>query len=324
LSSTLVRNLIEAGIHFGHPVSRWNPKMSPYILGRRNGIHIVNIKETLRGLLRAQRFITRVVAGGKDVLFVGTKRQAREAVETHAKRAGMHFVSQRWLGGTLTNFRTIRSRLARLEELEAEFADDQFSSYSKKRQATLLREKNKIQRNLDGIRRMDRLPGALVVIDVGREHIAVKEAKKLGIPTVCLIDTDSDPDFADIPIPGNDDGIRSIDLVVRELANAALEGAKGRPPPGEQEEPTGGPGPRPGRPRGRRGPMRAARPMAGQAPSRLQPSATPEGAPAQASGSSDTEAGASASAPSEDESSAAEPSAAASPGQPAADKEVAG
>lgn len=322
MSSTLVRDLIEAGIHFGHPVSRWNPKMSPYILGRRNSIHIVNIKETLRGLLRAQRFVTRTVANGKDILFVGTKRQARAAIEAHAKRAGMHYVSQRWLGGTLTNFRTIRARLARLEELEAEFADGQFATYSKKRQATLLREKNKIQRNLEGIRKMDRLPGALVVIDVHREHIAVKEAKKLGIPTVCLIDTDSDPDYADIPIPGNDDGIRSIELVVRELANAALEGAKGREALEEREEPAAGPGQRPARPpRVRRAPTRAEvltaadKPTSGRqrAPRVEPPGEALDTGPAQSSGPRPT--------PAESD---PEPSSTPASTPPAADKEVAG
>ncbi len=220
--------MLDAGIHFGHRTSRWNPKMQPYIFGKRNTIHVIDIKETLRGLLRAKAFISRVVAEGKDVLFVGTKRQARAIVMAEATRSGMHYVADRWLGGALTNFRTIRSRLARLEELEALEADGKLQQYSKKMISTLTREKRKIKRNLEGIRRMNRLPGALVIVDVRREHIAVKEAKKLNIPTVCLIDTDSDPDFADIPIPGNDDAIRAIELVMHELADAIEEGKRAR------------------------------------------------------------------------------------------------
>jgi len=229
LASALVRQLIDSGIHYGHRVSRWNPKMKAYIFGKRNMIHIIDIRETVKGLLRARKFIAQVVARGEEVLFVGTKRQARHSIMDHARRAGMPFVSERWLGGTLTNFRTIRSRLARLEELETEETTGKAASYSKKRQSRDNRERRKIQRNLEGIRNMTRLPGALVVVDVHREHNALREAKKLGIPTVCLIDTDSDPDYADIPIPGNDDAIRSIDTVLTHLADAAVEGKKARP-----------------------------------------------------------------------------------------------
>jgi small subunit ribosomal protein S2 len=228
LASDLVHQLIDAGIHFGHRVSRWNPKMRPYIYGRRNLIHIINIRETVKGLLRARKFVSKVVSGGKDVLFVGTKRQAKHSVEAHAQRCGMPYVNERWLGGTLTNFRTIRSRLSRLEELETIETNGLMATYSKKMIATLKREHEKIRRNLHGIRRMDRMPGVLVIVDVRREHIAVKEAKKLGIPTICLIDTDSDPDFADIPIPGNDDAIRSIELIVSQLADAVEEGKRAR------------------------------------------------------------------------------------------------
>jgi len=228
LASELVRQLVDAGIHYGHRVSRWNPKMSPYIFGKRNTIHIIDIRETVRGLLRAKKFIARMVAKGEDVLFVGTKRQARLQVQTQATRVGMPFVIERWLGGTLTNFRTIRSRLGRLDELEKAEADGTALEYSKKMIASRQRETRKIKRNLEGIRGMSRLPGALVVIDVHREHNAVREAKKLGIPTICLIDTDSDPDFADIPIPGNDDAIRAIDTILVHLADAVEEGKKGR------------------------------------------------------------------------------------------------
>lgn len=237
MASSLVRELIDAGVHFGHRVSRWNPKMEPYIFGKRNSIHIIDIKETVKGLLRARKFIAQMVANGDDVLFVGTKRQARQAVRTQADRCAMHYVSERWLGGTLTNFRTVRSRLQRLEELEGYEANGELDSFSKKMKATLQREKRKITRNLGGIRRMERLPGALVIIDVRREHLAVKEARKLGIPTVCLIDTDSDPDFADIPIPGNDDAMRAVELMLTQLADAVEEGRRGRVVPSEEAGP---------------------------------------------------------------------------------------
>jgi small subunit ribosomal protein S2 len=189
---------------------------------------VIDIRETVKGLVRAKKFIARTVAENGDVLFVGTKRQARHAIEAAAGQAGMPYVAERWLGGTLTNFETIRSRLARLEELEREASDGTLQQYSKKRIARDNRERRKIQRNLEGIRTMSRLPKALVVIDVHREHIAVKEARKLGIPTVCLIDTDSDPDFADIPIPGNDDSMRSIDVVLKHLIEAVQTGKRSR------------------------------------------------------------------------------------------------
>ncbi len=226
--SSLVQDLIEAGIHFGQRASGWNPKMGPYIYGKRNGIHIIDIKETVKGLLLAKKFINKTVASGKDVCFVGTKRQARTILEQYVPDVGMHYVTERWLGGTLTNFRTIRARLKRLEELEAIEAQDNFQSYSKKMESQLRREMRKIKRNLDGIRKMDKLPGALVIIDVTNEMTAINEARKLGIPTVCLIDTDADPVYADIPIPGNDDSMRSIDVIVREICKAIAEGKQNR------------------------------------------------------------------------------------------------
>jgi small subunit ribosomal protein S2 len=224
----LVKALVEAGVHFGHRVSRWNPKMEPYIHGKRNNIHIIDVRETVKGLLRAKKLIAQTVGSGKDVLFVGTKRQARHAVQEESKRCGMHYVSERWLGGTLTNFRTIRQRLNRLEELEKLWDTGAIESYSKKMKSTLNREMTKIKANLEGIRRMERMPGVMFVIDTRREHIAVKEARKLGVKTVALIDTDSDPDMIDLPIPGNDDAMRAIDVVVRELADAVIEGKQGR------------------------------------------------------------------------------------------------
>ena len=257
-----VKDLIEAGVHFGHRASRWNPKMRPYIYGKRNLIHIIDLRETVRGLLRAYRYLAKVASSGSLVLFVGTKRQAKEADEREAARCGMPYVSERWLGGTLTNYRTIRDRLKRLQELEALWLpagenpakvdmpaymrtmlnpagklelnlspeSAEIRGYSKKMVATLNRELTKIQRNLSGIREMNRLPDAMVVIDPRREHIAVKEAQRMGVATVALIDTDSDPDVVDLPIPGNDDSIRSIELVLGKLADAVLEGKAALPP----------------------------------------------------------------------------------------------
>ncbi len=225
----LVKALVDAGVHFGHRVSRWNPKMEPYIHGKRNMIHIIDIRETLKGLLRARRLINQTVAQGKDVLFVGTKRQARHPMEEEARRCNMHYVSERWLGGTLTNFRTIRQRLNRLEELEKLWNTGQIETYSKKMKAALQREMEKIKTNLEGIRRMERMPGVMVIIDTRREHIAVKEARKLGVTTIALIDTDSDPDLVDLPIPCNDDSMRAIEIILHELADAVIEGKQTRP-----------------------------------------------------------------------------------------------
>ena len=238
----LVKSLVDAGVHFGHRVSRWNPKMEPYISGKRNMIHILDVKETIKGLLRAKKLIQNTVASGKDVLFVGTKRQARFAIEEEANRAGMHYVSERWLGGTLTNFRTIRARLQRLEELEKLFTTGQIETYSKKMKSTLKREMDKIKTNLEGIRKMERMPGVMVIVDTRREHIAVKEAKKMGVTTIALIDTDSDPDLVDLPIPGNDDAMRAIEIILHEIAESAIEGKTGRTEKGEADQ--AGPGPR--------------------------------------------------------------------------------
>ena len=224
----LVKGLVDAGIHFGHPASRWNPKMKQYIHGKRGNVHIIDVRATVKGLLLAKRLVAQTVASGKDVLFVGTKRQARTAVEEHALRAGMHSVSERWLGGTLTNFRTIRQRLSRLEQLEKLWASGEIDTYSKKMKATLGREKTKILTNLAGIRRMEKLPGLMFVIDTRREHIAVKEAKKMGVKTIALIDSDSDPDLIDLPIPGNDDAMRAIEIIMKELCDAAIDGKQGR------------------------------------------------------------------------------------------------
>ncbi|MCK4850437.1 MAG: 30S ribosomal protein S2 [Phycisphaerae bacterium] len=227
--TTLIRELVDSGVHFGHRVSWWNPKMAPYIYGKRNGIHIINVKETVKGLLVARKFVSQAVSQGQDVLFVGTKRQAKQAIKEQAGRCSMPYVNERWLGGTLTNFRTIRSRLARLEELEALEESGQINSYSKKMITTLTREKRKIKRNLEGIRKMSKLPGAVVVIDCRREYLALRESRKLGITTVGLIDTNSDPDTVDIAIPGNDDAMRTIELLLKELTESVEEGKASKP-----------------------------------------------------------------------------------------------
>lgn len=224
MAETLVQELIEAGVHFGHRSSRWNPKMAPYIYGRKNLIHILDVRETIRGLLRAKKFLRQVSSAGGQILFVGTKRQAAEPIERESIRCRMPFVSERWLGGTLTNFRTIRSRLGRLEELERIRSGSEIETYSKKMQSALNREFRKMYRNLNGLRTLSRLPEVLVIVDPNKEKNAVREAQALGIATVALIDSDCDPDLVDLPIPGNDDGIRSIEIIVRHLADAVAEG----------------------------------------------------------------------------------------------------
>ncbi|MEZ6234860.1 MAG: 30S ribosomal protein S2 [Phycisphaerales bacterium] len=273
--TSLVQDLIEAGIHFGQRSSAWNPRMQPYIYGKRSGIHIIDIKETVKGLLLAKKYIRQCVANGKDVCFIGTKRQAKDVLIQRCTDAKQPFVTERWLGGTLTNFRTIRLRLKRLEELEAIEQNDNFQSYSKKMESQLRREMRKIKRNLEGIRTMEKLPGALVVIDVKNEITAIKEARKLGIPTICLLDTDGDPEMADIPIPGNDDSMRSIDVVIRELCLAVAEGRQdremSRPQDAGEGAPAQGEGPR----RSRRAQFRSdeapAAPSDDQTPARAEP-----------------------------------------------------
>jgi small subunit ribosomal protein S2 len=221
-----LKELIDAGVHFGHRVSRWHPKMKPFIYGKRNLIHIIDLRETLRGLVRAANFLTRLTATGKDVVVVGTKRQAKALIVREAQRCGMHWVSERWLGGTLTNYHTIRARLKRLEELDSMETDGTIDSFSKKRLSSLRRERRKITRNLEGIRNMKQLPGCLLVVDIRREYIAVKEARKMGIPVVALVDTDCDPGSVDIPIPGNDDAYRSVQVILRILTDSVIAGRR--------------------------------------------------------------------------------------------------
>jgi small subunit ribosomal protein S2 len=224
VAKELTRELINAGVHFGHGASRWNPKMAPFIFTKRGNIHIINVKQTLKGILIAKKLLAEIVSSGSDVIFVGTKRQAQKAIEAAANKCGMHYVSERWLGGMLTNFRTIRSRLQRLEQLEAMQEDGTLESESKKQASRLKREMRKIKINLQGIRKMTRLPGAVVVIDAKKEYLALREAKKLDISTIGVIDTDSDPDTVDVAIPANDDSIRAIELILNELADAVAIG----------------------------------------------------------------------------------------------------
>lgn len=219
-----IKELLEAGVHFGCRASRWNPKMQTYIFGKRNLIHIIDLRQTLRGMIRATTFLQRLVAEGNQVLYVGTKRQAQGVVVDAAREVNMPVVSERWLGGTLTNFATVRSRLARLEELELMERDGSMAKHSKKRIASLMREKRKIFRNLDGLRNMEKLPGAVIVVDPRKEHNAVKEANKLGIPVIAVLDTDCDPEPIDIPIPGNDDAMRSIQVLIKKLSEAIAAG----------------------------------------------------------------------------------------------------
>jgi len=224
VAKELAKELISAGVHFGHNANRWNPKMKPFIFGKRGQIHIIDVRKTLAGLVIAKKLLNDVVASGRDVVFVGTKRQAQKAVEESAAKCGMHYVTDRWLGGTLTNFRTIRSRVQRLDELEALQQEGKLDSQSKKQASRLKRELRKIKGNMEGIRKMSRLPGAVVVVDGRKEYLALREARKLGITTVGIIDTDSDPDEVDIVISANDDSIRAIGLILNELAEAVAQG----------------------------------------------------------------------------------------------------
>src|SRR5690625_1001845 len=218
-----MKQLLEAGVHFGHETKRWNPKMKRYIFAERNGIFIIDLQKTLIESEKAFDYLRDMAQAGKTILFVGTKKQAQEILAAEAKRCGMPFVNERWLGGLLTNFRTIRARVDRLKELEKRFEDESILRYSKKEQIDLGKELLRLQRYLGGLRDMPRLPDALFVIDPAKEAIAVNEANKLGIPVVALADTDSDPDLLDYIIPGNDDAIRSIQLVTARLADLIVE-----------------------------------------------------------------------------------------------------
>ncbi len=221
-----LKEMIEAGVHFGSAASRWNPKMKPYIFSKQNKIHIIDLRESLKWLIRSYHFLAQTAASGKQILFVGTKRQAADIVRQEALRCDSYFVSNRWLGGTLTNMNTMRRRITRLQELEELEKSGQIQEFSKKMIASLAREKRKIFRNFEGIRDMKEVPGAMVIVDPGTEHIAIAEAMKLGIPLVGLIDTDDDPTNLDFVIPGNDDAFCSIQYVMSKLADAVIEGRK--------------------------------------------------------------------------------------------------
>jgi small subunit ribosomal protein S2 len=228
-----MKDLLEAGVHFGHQTRRWNPKMRPYIFTERNGIYIIDLQRTLREVGGAYAFARSVASRGEQILFVGTKKQAQEVMQSQAERCGMPYVNQRWLGGMLTNFVTMRSRVARLEELEAMESDGRMAALPKKEQIVLRHEFDKLYKNLNGVRGMTSLPGAIFVVDTKREDIAINEARRLRIPIVGVVDTNADPDEVDYVIPGNDDAIRSIGLMARVLADAVIEatGADGSAAP---------------------------------------------------------------------------------------------
>jgi small subunit ribosomal protein S2 len=224
-----MRQLLESGVHFGHQTRRWNPKMKRFIFTERNGIYIIDLQQSLSYIDRAYEFLRETVAHGGSIMFVGTKKQAQEAIAQQASRVGMPYVNQRWLGGMLTNFSTVHKRLQRLKELEEiDFDDVPGSGMTKKELLVLKREKDKLERTLGGIRDMSRVPSAVWIVDTKKEHIAVGEARKLGIPIVAILDTNCDPDEVDFPIPGNDDAIRSVALLTRVVADAAAEGLMAR------------------------------------------------------------------------------------------------
>ena len=222
--SVNIRDLLDAGVHFGHQTRRWNPRMKPYIFTQRNGIYIVDLRQTAAAFREALNFLRDLAADGGTVMFVGTKRQAQDAVRDAAERTGMYFVNQRWLGGLLTNFTTIRKSVARLKNIEAMEEDGRMELLTKKEGIKLRREKFKLFRNLEGIKEMDRVPDAIFVLDVGCEHIAVREAMKLNIPIVAIVDTNCDPEGIDFVVPGNDDALRSIRLFLSTAADSILEG----------------------------------------------------------------------------------------------------
>ena len=232
-----MKQLLEAGVHFGHQTRRWNPKMAQYIFTERNGIYIIDLQKTVRKIDEAYMFVRDLALEGKSILFVGTKKQAQESIEAEAKRCGMYFVNNRWLGGTLTNFRTIQTRIKKLNEIDKMEKDGQFDVLPKKEVIKLCAEREKLLKNLGGIREMKKLPGALFVVDPRKERIAVQEARILGIPIVAIVDTNCDPDEIDYVIPGNDDAIRAVKLIAGKLADAVLEGKQGEQTTEEEAAP---------------------------------------------------------------------------------------
>ena len=230
-----MKQLLEAGVHFGHQTRRWNPKMAPYIFTERNGIYIIDLQKTVRKLEEAYMFVRDLSAEGKSVLFVGTKKQVQDSIREEATRAGAHYVNARWLGGMMTNFNTIRGRIARLTQLKKMEEDGTFDLLPKKEVIKLRHEIEKLEKFLGGIKDMEKLPGALFIVDPRKEKIAVAEARKLGIPIVAIVDTNCDPDEVDYVIPGNDDAIRAVKLIASTMANAIIEGRQGEENAAEEE-----------------------------------------------------------------------------------------
>ena len=228
MSSISMKELLEAGVHFGHQTKRWNPKMKPYIFGARNGIYIIDLQKTVRYFKSAYNFVKDSVQNGNSILFVGTKKQAQDSVQEEAERCGMFYVNQRWLGGMLTNFATVKQSIDRLKRIDAMFEDGSIEAYPKKEALKFEKEREKLQKILGGIKGMHKLPGLMFVIDPKNEEIAIQEANKLGIPVVAIVDTNCDPDPIDYVIPGNDDAIRAIRLLSSKMADAVLEGAQNR------------------------------------------------------------------------------------------------
>ncbi|MDO8602499.1 MAG: 30S ribosomal protein S2 [Candidatus Omnitrophota bacterium] len=224
MDTELIKQLLEAGVHFGHHVSRWNPKMKKFIFGERSNIYIIDLEKTVGYLNQARAFVKDIASKGETVLFVGTKRQAQDLILAEAQRSGMYYIKDRWLGGTLTNFKTIRNSIKRLEGIEAMQKDGTFEAITKKEKAILTKEMDKLKKNLQGIVSMRKMPGALFIVDAKKEDIAVKEARKLGIPIVAIIDTNADPDLIDYPIPANDDAMRSIKLLTGLITDSIVEG----------------------------------------------------------------------------------------------------
>ncbi|MEA4973166.1 MAG: 30S ribosomal protein S2 [Candidatus Metalachnospira sp.] len=236
MSVISMKQLLEAGVHFGHQTRRWNPKMAPYIFAERNGIYIIDLQKTVKKVDEAYAAVNNIINDGGDVLFVGTKKQAQESIKEEAERCGMYFVNERWLGGMLTNFNTIRKRVARLKELEKMQEDGTFEVLPKKEVAVLLHEKEKLDRNLGGIKDMTKIPDVLFIVDPRKERIAIQEAHILGIPVVAIVDTNCDPEEIDYVIPGNDDAIRAVKLIASKMADAVIEAKQGEQQSADETE----------------------------------------------------------------------------------------
>ena len=236
-----MKQLLEAGVHFGHQTRRWNPKMAEYIFAERNGIYIIDLQKTVRKVDEAYKAVSEIISGGGEVLFVGTKKQAQDSIKEEAIRCGMHFVNERWLGGMLTNFKTMQQRVARMKDLQRMQEDGRMAALTKKEVAKLEHELEKLVRNLGGVVNMKRVPDVMFIVDSRKEHIAIQEARTLGIPIVAIVDTNCDPDDVDYVIPGNDDAIRAIKLIAGRLADAVLEARQGEETAGEEEAPAEAP-----------------------------------------------------------------------------------